>query len=1410
MKILFYLLAVASVFFPVFTPPASRISHADDLSTQIDEVNKAAALARRNGDLETVEEKRRERLAIIAQAAEGGVEDGSPWLKAYRALVDVDGSDDVGESVGLINELKYKDACDRLLQAFDASAEESSGPLLGDVAVRLFEVAQQARGVFQDALDDESPNSVAKTSEIIRVLRTALKRDPCCVVATPMLQYLIPSDPSEAFLRAEVRGDFRERQKELIDLTHPLVLGAEPGNIHVPIMPWHAPVELVKARSLRSLLQDLTYARVLTPEHLYYTDITVNGQAQKVVNYVIPGAIFLGTDALGQPFQLLYGQILLSRLTDHQGNLRSAAYFLQERQAAKKSSAWDHRYLELLWRLPSEEELKTSPRLRRLNEIVSALAFQKEFSLENERFRIYDFPIRQTEEFIKNATQILCVKDVDVFSKMKFVPNRNRVDQLSKISPPESRADLSPFDTTPRVKMRIAEIEDSNDPTKHPLVELLHGDLNPLLIVSERPSKDRAPSRPQLFSPAAPGESPFLKLDDGKRLCVAVDGRPESPCCWIEFDGATAYMPLLPRAVPDALLFGTTIGRAFTSLLTNAGYTEGEARGEILKAMEGKKVHVPAKFKKVLMARVNAEKRRLKEDAKAINESYASFMRENPWAWFFGHVPRRQGVPDDTALQGMMFLKMLEEEGWSGNPSLRSALTELFAVYGFRYLRDRRGNWIIHHDLVESEETKPSRVFGSDNPRFQHPYLFLAPDGKRKIELSQTYSWKDYERIKDNIYGEHLKKALLFHPCFPSLDVIDSDSRDRLEHPSKYAPEYLASDQMSDEDLSNRFLPSRGSKSSVEFNAVLSTVAVWMVGGDENQKVTLNNLANAFLSRLVQASGASREVEEIGDALRGLGQIETLFPSERSSELRKSWLGRYEEAYKRLFERVEPLWAVQLETARDYARRKYFHKAIVYYNDLLSQSHPSQETSSRVELFSSVPTTAQAKQFVGDLERFIDGQLFLLTVQAELAGVLNASGLASSAHFVWQRAVDDYDFLLQPAIAVAQDLLEAYGLKFDVRSTRVIEDLADTVSQCRRAIRQYNLEVDWRRVQEFQGDRLADGPGVKKLAVDGGATEVEEVIGLVLRDNEGDLSDEEFAMLEERLDAVLRSAALDFSSWLLLKKKLFDARPAYAVRSASAVPAWSWSPYEYQKEEGFRLSFEKIVRDSNSTEILEWCRMPLSDANERETASAYSFLLAWYWADMERLPLARAAIMNSAKVELAKSRRLESSTAGLLHEINAYAALTASASVLETLPGLSAYKADFGGMLEGQIRNWEKRWFAVGNYGPHASELRLELAGQAKMAVAAIAESSDSWRSERWFFPDYRFEFGAVPDYLAETLFNSPELFRELTAEEIEQRGKDAVEANAWALITVDDGKRFFDKQKVDTSLQEDILFLRD
>lgn len=1390
MKIPFYLLAVASVFFPVFTAPASRISHADDLSTQIDEVNKAAVLARRNGDLETVEEKRRERLAIIAQAAEDGIEDGSPWLRAYRALVDVDGSDDVGESVGLINELRYKDACDRLLQAFDASAEESSGPLLGDVAVRLFEVAQQARGIFQDALDDESPNSVAKTSEIIRVLRTAVNRDPCCVVATPMLQYLIPSDPSEAFLRAEVRGDFRERQKELIDLTHPLVLGTESGNIHVPVMPWHAPVELVKARSLRSLLQDLKYARVLTPEHLHYTTIEVNDRPQEVVDYVIPGAVFSGTDALGQPFQLLYGQILLSRLTDHQGNLRSAAYFLQERQAAKKSSAWDHRYLELLWRLPSEEELKTSPRLRHLNEIVSALAFQKEFSLENERFRIFDFPIRQSEEFIKNATQILCVKDVDVFSKMKFVPNRNRVDQLSKISPPESRSDLSPFDTTPRVKMTIAEIEGSPNPTKHPLVELLHGDLNPLLVVSERPSKDRAPSHPQFFAPAAPGESPFLKLDDGNRLYVAVDGRPESPCCWIEFDGATAFLPLLPRSVPDALLFGTTIGQAFTSLLTNAGYTEEEARGEVLKAMEGNKVYVPSKFKKVLMARVNAEKRRLKEDAMA--------------------------VPEDTALQGMMFLEMLKEEGWSGNPSLRSVLTDLFVVYGFRYLRDRRGNWIFHHDLVESEGTKSSRGFGRDSPRFQHPYLFLAPDGKRKIELSQTYSWKDYERIKDNIYGEHLKKALLFHPCFPSLDAIDSDSRDRLEHPSEYAPEYLSRDKLSNQALSDRFLPSRGgSRSSVEFNAVLSTVSDWMVRDDENQKVTLNNLANAYLSRLVQATGASREVDEISHALRALGQIETVIPSERlselsPSELRKSWLGRYEGAYKRLFERVEPLWAVQLETARDYARRKYFHKAIVYYNDLLSQSHPSQETSSRVELFSSVPTTGQAKQFVGDLERFIEGQLFLLNVQAELAGVLNASGLASSAHFVWQRAVDDYDFLLQPAIAVAQDLLEAYGLKFDVRSTHVIEDLADTISQCRRAIRQYNLEVGWRRVQEFQGDHLADGPGVKKLSVDGGATEVEEVIALVLRDNEGNLSDEDVSILEGRLDSVLRNAALDFSSWLLLKKKLFDARPAYAVRSASAVPAWSWSPYEYQREVGFRLSFEEAVRNSDSTEVLEWCRMPLGDANDRETASVYSFLLAWYWADMERLPLARAAIMNCAKVELARSRRLESSTAGLLHEINAYAALTASASVLESLPGLSAYKVDFGGMLDGQIRNWEKRWFAIGNYGPHASEMRLELAWQAKMAAAAIAKSSDSWRSERWFFPDYRFEFGAVPDYLAETLFNSPELFRELTAEEIEQRGKDSVEGNAWALITVDDGKRFFDKQKVDTSLQEDILFLRD
>ena len=133
---------------------------------------------------------------------------------------------------------------------------------------------------------------------------------------------------------------------------------------------------------------------------------------------------------------------------------------------------------------------------------------------------------------------------------------------------------------------------------------------------------------------------------------------------------------------------------------------------------------------------------------------------------------------------------------------------------------------------------------------------------------------------------------------------------------------------------------------------------------------------------------------------------------------------------------------------------------------------------------------------------------------------------------------------------------------------------------------------------------------------------------------------------------------------------------------------------------------------------------------------------------------------------------------------------------------------DFGSLLEGQLRSWEKRWFAQGHYGPHASQQRLELLSRAARVQQQLAGMSRDWRRNRYFFPDYSFEFGAVPDFLVAKLLESPNLFRPLTPEEVKEREENAVEGNQWALINKADAMKFMETFRLSKAVERDIVFL--
>ncbi|MBU6222569.1 MAG: hypothetical protein KGR24_07430, partial [Planctomycetes bacterium] len=286
--------ALAVTLALVCLPAHRALGQGFNFQKRIYDKTQEAAQAKLQGDYEKVEQLRLARWDIAKEWEAAAPNDNSPWVVAFRTLREVDGEADAirpnKKSPGMVNQLRYKDAAEKLREAWRAilAGNNKNDNLPGEVATRFFEVAQQALSCYRDAMDEDSVNLVATKRELIDALEAAEHGDPCCLLAGPMLQFLKPARQDEAFLRAEARVDFSSRQRSLVAISHPLIAPAagQREKDDVSVMPWHAPAELAKATNLKQLLKDLDYADLLRQAWFHYSGNNLQ--------YIIPGHILKG------------------------------------------------------------------------------------------------------------------------------------------------------------------------------------------------------------------------------------------------------------------------------------------------------------------------------------------------------------------------------------------------------------------------------------------------------------------------------------------------------------------------------------------------------------------------------------------------------------------------------------------------------------------------------------------------------------------------------------------------------------------------------------------------------------------------------------------------------------------------------------------------------------------------------------------------------------------------------------------------------------------------------------------------------------------------------------------------------------------------------------------------------------
>ena len=240
---------------------------------QLDALHEQARKARDEKDFSRLEDLRLERLALAKDSS-----GKSAWIAGAQAIAEAD---------ALIQSMQYEKACTVLQKAWKPFEKPARGEaVFGDVAMKLFEATQAALAVYPEF------NAVA-AADLRKAVQLAADADPCQMEAQAADAFLTVPNPDEAFQPAELRPSLLLRNKRLLAISHAADRDERP-------LPWHAPVEFLKAESSSFVLDDLRYYdRFLNPRRRLH-----------------------GLDAYGEPVHVVMGGTLLLVAPDSEGGRR--------------------------------------------------------------------------------------------------------------------------------------------------------------------------------------------------------------------------------------------------------------------------------------------------------------------------------------------------------------------------------------------------------------------------------------------------------------------------------------------------------------------------------------------------------------------------------------------------------------------------------------------------------------------------------------------------------------------------------------------------------------------------------------------------------------------------------------------------------------------------------------------------------------------------------------------------------------------------------------------------------------------------------------------------------------------------------------------------------------------------------
>ena len=362
------------------------------------------------------------------------------------------------------------------------------------------------------------------------------------------------------------------------------------------------------------------------------------------------------------------------------------------------------------------------------------------------------------------------------------------------------------------------------------------------------------------------------------------------------------------------------------------------------------------------------------------------------------------------------------------------------------------------------------------------------------------------------------------------------------------------------------------------------------------------------------------------------------------------------------------------------------------------------------------------------------------------------------------------------------------------------------VDVSRKSIEKYSLSIAWRDPSFAKESEIAESLVSTRVFAN-------LLDKQTTADNKADkalkLSGDESIELEKLRSLDARKPVTEFRFWLERKQILFQHPDiGRRINPKSDFDVRIAMPYTYDEESGFTQQIDPLIRETDVDEFDKWCRLSLDEANKSPNAAANSFLLAWHWLDRGDNAKARAALMNLSLVSIKQVQDGKVDEATFLHKINSYAALASANCISLKLPGISGLKVDFTHALKPQLKFWIREWSASGRSASHAHSVEMDILRIIQSGQDLMRRSTASTVNKRYFFCDYKCEFGGVPDYVVDDVLNKPDLFQQIVADQVNGEVKpNAVQGGqTWILINEEAATTYFKRFKLDQEIRMDII----